>query len=326
MKLLDIETEILAAITLQADATISQIASQIGVRPHSCRHALDRMLQRGIVSRRVVINPARLGFRVFGLWFSLSPRISKESSKIVKFIESCPQISYLGEFSGEYEWRADILARSLTEADEIVGQLSRIAEDVFSERRGTCSLSVFDFPLKVLSKKQRTPTSICVDLEQPAISVSELDIKILRALSADGNQSHARLARALKISPSTFGFRINRLREKQVIVGYHLLPEVESLRNYELSFRLHRIRLRQLGSRIRARILEFCAKDPAVHGLTQCVGDIDAEICSASSSASREREFDSRLKSTLGDLISTVTVLRVVSHRKVNACPVFANY
>lgn len=325
MKLLDIETEILAAVTLQADATVAEIARELGVRPHRCRHALDRMLERGIVSRRVVVNPARLGYRVFGLWFSLSPRIAKDGSKLISFLESSPHVSYLGEFSGDHEWRIDILARSLTEADETIGQISRMREEVFSERRLAETISVFDFPLKTASRRRRaiTPrqTSIFVDLEQPEVSLKETDLMILRELTIDGNQSQANLARKLKMPVSTLGFRINQLREKQVIVGYHLLPGVETLQGYELSFRVHRIRLRQVGTRARAQLCEFCTKDPDVHGLTHCVGDIDAEICSAGASLSDERAFDGRLKGSLGDLISSISVLRVVSHRKVNGYP-----
>ena len=321
MKLLDIENEILAAITLKADATVLEIARHMGVRPHSCRHALDRMLGRGIISRRVVVNPARLGYRIFGLWFSLAPRTSAESSKIVKFLKASPQISYLGEFSGEYEWRIDILARSLTEADEVIGQISRMNEDVFSDRRLTLLMSVYDFPLKALSRKERRPTATQVDLESPEIRLHEMDIKILRELTADGSQSQAALARKLGMPASTLTFRINQLREKEVIVGYHLLPEVETLRDYEVSFRLHRIRLRHLGSEVRARLLEFCASDPSVHGLTQCIGDSDADICSAATSVLQEREFEIRLKKTLGPLLSGMSVLRMVKHHKVNACP-----
>jgi hypothetical protein len=123
------------------------------------------------------------------------------------------------------------------------------------------------------------------------------------------------------MASTTVGFRINQLREKKVIVGYHLVPEVESLRDYELAFRLHRIRLRQLGEAARTQLLEFATKDPAAHGLTQCIGDIDAEICSASTSIAEERAFDLRLKGTLGKLISSVSVLRMLKHHKVNACP-----
>jgi DNA-binding Lrp family transcriptional regulator len=198
-------------------------------------------------------------------------------------------------------------------------------EEVFSERRLAETISVFDFPLKTASRRRRaiTPrqTSIFVDLEQPEVSLKETDLMILRELTIDGNQSQANLARKLKMPVSTLGFRINQLREKQVIVGYHLLPGVETLQGYELSFRVHRIRLRQVGTRARAQLCEFCTKDPDVHGLTHCVGDIDAEICSAGASLSDERAFDGRLKGSLGDLISSISVLRVVSHRKVNGYP-----
>jgi hypothetical protein len=84
---------------------------------------------------------------------------------------------------------------------------------------------------------------------------------------------------------------------------------------------VHRIRLRQVGARARAQLREFCTKDPDVHGLTHCVGDIDAEICSAGAALSDERAFDARLRGSLGDLISSISALRVVSHRKVNGYP-----
>lgn len=321
MKLLELEADIVAAVSLRADASVPEIARIVGARVHKCRHVLDKLIQHGIISRRVVINPARLGYGCYGLWFSMPANLSPKHDVILNALVASKNISYLGEFSGEFEWRADILARSAKEADETIGVLSEKVGLMLASRSLSCSLSIRDFSLNSLTSHAQKIPPICVEFDAEPLVISEQDRAILAALTNNSAASQSMLARSLRIPLTTLNFRIKKLRESGVIVGYHMLTEVEQLRAYNVTMHVHRIRLTKNDKASRKVLLDFAAVDQAVHGLTFSFGDIDAELCSTSTGVRTEHDFEKRLKNALSGSIASLSSLTVYKNHKVNAFP-----
>lgn len=321
MRLLEFEAQIVSAVGLQADASVEEIARLVGARPHKCRYALDKLFERGVIKRRVVINPARLGYQCYGLWFATPPTIAKQQLSFITALTASHQVSYLGEYSGEYRWRMDILARSAKEADAAIGVFTEKYGAIFSSRSFFCTLSIRDYSFNALTKQTCRRPAICVDFGCERIDVSAQDQAILRELAANSGLSQSMLARKLKMPLATLSFRMNRLKEKEVILGSHMLVEADHVRDYEVTLQLHRLRFCRRDDASLKRLMDFASQDGAVHGLTTCLGDIDAEVCSVSPSPRGEREFDHRLNTSLGDLISSVSTLAVIKHHKVNSFP-----
>ena len=110
MRIRDAEAKVLAAIGLRGDASIPELAKLTRLRSHVCRSAVDSLLVRGVISRRVVINPYCFGYVIYGLWLSLDPRAHQHHPKFIKWAVENPNISYVGEFEGSYSFKIDICA------------------------------------------------------------------------------------------------------------------------------------------------------------------------------------------------------------------------
>lgn len=321
MRLREVESQVLAQLGVRGDISLADLARLVGVRPHVCRRAVDALFERGLLSRRVVVNPARVGCQIFGLWFSLKPGAVRLRREIVAAIVESPVVSYLGEFEGEFSFKADLYVREFEGVDRFLGELSGRYGDVFSRRSLCCTMSVWDFAMKFLAPGGAASEPLKIGGRPEAAILREGDHDILRLLSSIRNESHTSLARRLGMSAATFDYRVKKLREQGVIVGCHALPEVERMRDFGLLMHVHRIKLTSLGAAARAGMARFASGDEAVYSFTQSIGEWDVEMCTAGRSISAEREFCSRLERACGEALREHTSVSILKHHKVNNYP-----
>ena len=321
MELRDVEAKVLSAIGLFSDRPLVELARASKLRTHVFRHALDSLFERQMLNRRVIINPCRLGYSIYGLWFSLKPRAGRVHRQLVSHLVASPLVGYVGEFEGEYAYKIDVYCRSAAGFSDFLGEISEKFGDIFAKREMACSISIWDYALKFLAPDKPRPICLGIGFEEETIEVEPRDHEILRMLSVINNESHTSLARRLGIAPTTLEYRIKRLREERVIIGYHIVPEVERMRGMGLSMHVHRIKLTRLDRHTRERVLAFAISDPAVYTCTQSVGAFDAELCSAGDSKRTERDFCARLEDALGDFLQEHTGVTILKHYKVNNYP-----
>ena len=321
MKLRDVEAKVLAAVGLRGDATVRELAAITKLPAYSCRRALDSLFKRSALIRRVVIDPARLGYRIYGVWFSIHPRANKIRRQLLSHLISSPNIGYVGEYEGDYNYKIDIYGRSIDAVHAVLGGITQTFGPVFARRSLCCTLSLGDYALKFLAPQQAGQESVSIGAGGETVQIDAIDHVVLRELSMHVQESNRAIAQRAGVPAATLEYRIKRLRAEKVIVGFHVLPEVEASQHLGLFLHLHRIRLSRLDDATRRRIDQFAAADPAVHGFTHSIGEIDLELCSATDSSRAEREFSSRLEEALGDVIADHAAVSILKHHKINTYP-----
>ena len=321
MRLNDVESKVWAAIGVRGDASIRELAAITGLPQHRCRRALDSLFMRSLLKRRVVVDPARIGYSIFGLWFSLSPAAAKKHGPLLSFLKSSPSVAYLGEFEGEYRYKMDIYGQSAAAVDSLLGEATCKFGDVFSSRALSCSLSVCDFPHKRLAPDLPAGDALVIGTAAASIKLAELDHAILQMLTSSVDKSHLAMAQRLQIAATTFDYRVKRMREQRIIAGFHVFPDVEIGHGLGITMHVHCLRLNRLDSKTRTQIQNFAASDTAVCGITHSTGRFDLELCTASVSIAEDREFRSRLEDKFGNMICEHSGSSVLKHYKINSYP-----
>jgi len=322
MKIREIEAKILAAIGTRGDITIAELSKLTQLRVHVCRNAIDTMLRRNMIFRRVVVNPCALGNSIYVLWFSLNPKHSARRSKFLKWIVDHDSVGYLGEFEGEYSFKIDIYAKNINELNQFMADLTTNFGEIILKESLSCMLSFLYLGYKFFAPQSSQRSAIQIGaLGDATVEIDETDHKILREICSIRNLSNAAVARKIGIAATTLDYRVKRLRERKVIVGYQIVAEVGSMYALGHAAYAHRVRLTSLEKGAIDRVRKFANSDPSVYSMTHVVGSFQIEICTVGDSLASKSAFCRRLESELGELINCYSSSVVVAHHKMNSYP-----
>ncbi len=112
----------------------SEIARQLGISERSARYRLDKLLEKGIIRVRAVVNPKSLGFGVVAdvMLEVESDCIQEVAKKMTEY--SC--VSYVAYAIGETDVSVQIIARSNEEVyrfvTEVIGKTPGVRKTVTS--------------------------------------------------------------------------------------------------------------------------------------------------------------------------------------------------
>lgn len=317
MKLSDLEKRLLSIIGLRGDAPLTELAHLAKTTSHKCRYALENLFERKLVRRRVLINPYKLGYSITALCFSLNTAARPNRDKIVAALIRAPQVGYLGECSGKYEYRADLLSRNSNEIQALLSHLTDRFGATFGDRRWSSTIEIWDFPMKRFDKEGAQHAGWRIGLDGVVVELDERDHTILKSLCKLDTLSHMAIARSLAIPPATFEFRVKRLREQKIITGYHIWPSAEHFRQLGMQTKVFRLRLSKQKQAICDQLEDFARKHPFVFSYTKSIGDYDAELCTLIADAQYERKFTHALEKLLGDSLFDLDHVEIREHLKV---------
>ena len=321
MKLSPLEQKLLGAISLQGDASLSELAKQINTKTHKCRYAFNALFEKGILTRRVIINSFLLGYSIHAFWFSLNTEHRKNPTALHTLLKESKQVGYFGEYMGDHPYRLDLYTRNIQELREFFIDLSERLGNLFGGKELSDIYSITDFPLKYLHSNGSEIHCSRVEYNATVVEIDDLDHRILSALSTIDRESHASIARTLGIPQTTLEYRIKRLREQKVIVGYHVWPNVERLETMGFRTTLHRIKLANHSRDSLTTVDQFVLQEPSVFSCTHYIGEWDLEICSSTRSKGDEEGFMKNLESTLGENITAIVSKPVIQHHKISNYP-----
>jgi len=142
------------------------------------------------------------------------------------------------------------------------------------------------------------------------VSLDELDVRILRALTVDARKSYREVARALGVSIGTVSSRVKRMETAGVITGYAPLIEPKRL-GYDI--------VAVIGIKIsRGKLLEVqkrLAREERVFGVYDVTGEWDSILMARFRNTREMDAFVKKLSATENvERTYTQVVLNVVKH------------
>lgn len=145
---------------------------------------------------------------------------------------------------------------------------------------------------------------------EAAVSLDELDVRILRALTVDARKSYREVARALGVSIGTVSSRVKRMETAGVITGYAPLIEPKRL-GYDI--------VAVIGIKIsRGKLLEVqkrLAREERVFGVYDVTGEWDSILMARFRNTREMDAFVKKLSATENvERTYTQVVLNVVKH------------
>lgn len=219
----DVDKRLIAELYSNFRDPVTRIARDADVRVEQARYRLNKYEDESLIESYIpIFDHGRLGFNFVALaWLRETPLERLEDHRFVVSAASCLT---------SYESMGQFVFRSM---EELRDSIACHPCDVFMIT--TAEL----YPLKCFGASRKDTFS--VHPSRPRADVDETDWTIMRCLDNDGRVKAVRIAEELGVSSEAVLYRLNKLREHDVLQGLRLQFNYEAvgLSQAQLLFDLH---------------------------------------------------------------------------------------
>jgi len=314
MKLSDKERIVLAAAELRADAPISELRKDTGLREHTIRYALRRIIQRKVATPIPLINLQVLGMTVFNIFFSVGAEKRATKDALLKAFSQSKEVVWIGEFGGEFQYGIAVVGKHVGTALDLLNSLAQKYQNVFFEKSVAWQSSVTLYYRKYLTPKRLPIRPIVCRYTDQTVEIDEIDERVLSGLASMGGESHRQVAMSLKMPLSTFELRVRKLTERGVIAGHILSvdPTLYGMQGYKLL-----VYGKGLNAALAKGLGKFCEQHRSITYLIECIGSWDYEIGVEAQHPQEVTEVVQEIYEHFGALINNVKLLNKFSDVKI---------
>ena len=318
MRLSQRDRRILLHAQLQADRPISALRQNCPYHEHSIRYAVQQARRQEMIQPRCFIDLCRLGYSQYEIFFSLSARSHGEDRKFIEELVSSERVSFFCELGGDYQYGVNVCAKNLREVSDFFDSFSERHGEIFSEKSMAARLALFFFGNKYLSDEKRVVDQLSYSACTEFVTVDQTDQIVLHALTNSSFSSRRQLARSLNMPLSTLEYRIKRLEERQVVIGYyyHVDPQKLGMQSYLLL-----VCVKGVNRAVKEGFFEFCKSHPNIVVLIHCLGNWDFELMVDVATSNDIIAVTQQVREQLGVALQFIKVLPFFNYLKVAEYP-----
>jgi DNA-binding Lrp family transcriptional regulator len=301
---------------LDSRGSIRALSKIAGVRESSARDALRGLLEQEILQPYVLVNIHALGYLDFCIFLSIEPRGKNTRAQLLKFLKDSPQVVYVAELAGEFQYSISFVSKNISELDQFLIQVAKYSEGkvlnktisvrtdwhLFNSRQGSSIKS----PIKLLHRSANVTTK---ELRYE---------KILNALTKEPLLSLSDLADRLRLPASTVRYQLKYLESSEIILGYPNWIDVSKLGMQTFRFLISE---NQTEISFRKKFLEFAKNRRQIVDFVHTVGNWDYELNVQVYDHNEIPNLTEELYNRFGDSIRNVQILAQLQIHKLVAFP-----
>lgn len=318
ISLSDREEKIMAYINYRGQATVPEIAAELGCKSHTVHYALRRIRENKLILRRPVINVFALGFQRIGIYFCLTSSGRQNKSKLLEFLHKHENVALILEFAGEFDIEINIVVRNTFELSEFLDSICRKFGNIFASKQVVSQQWHTIYGWSRSSRPRPVKELPWYGITRKKVRIDELDHRLLSVLSKDKFGSQADLARQVGESASKVAYRLKRLEDNEVITGYGYMLALE-----KVGFRYFALQVytEQTSDALHEKMLKFGLKHPSTGYYVRIMGPWDFEFSLIVDKHSEVDLFLNDLNKAFGSVIRKTAVAACVGAPKVMDYP-----
>lgn len=318
IKLTERQSKILIAQELRADVAAETIARKVGAKAHTVRRELRLMKDKDIIREIAVVNPATFGYQTFDVSFSTGSASSIKRHEFIADLLNSGVVTIVVEHGGEYEYRVSILAKNAQDVFKLFAALEKKHGLFLTEKSIAISLTFWGLGRKYLAPGIKPGFYEERRYAERTISLDETDHRILSALATERYDSHAEIARRIKLQKNTFNHRLKRLKEKGVITS--LVYAVDGSRFGKSVYSFH-VATKTMEESFRKSFVQYCKAQPNIINATEFLGPWDFKLNVEVATPEEVPPIRAALKQKFGNKLQRVLVSSALKVHKVKTYP-----
>jgi len=214
------DLKILSILDFNARTSNSKIAKTLRISKPSVEYRINKLKRNKIIENYyTVVDIARLGFIPYRISIKLQNITDEKQKEILDYLKNCKSIGWLFSLGGKWDIALTIYARNILEFENISKRiLSKITKNIL-EKTVSIVTSINSYPNKFLFYPKKD-VQIVLGKTLENYEMDKLDQKILLELAQDARQPLLKIAEKLRQNPKTVSYRIKRMENKKIILGY----------------------------------------------------------------------------------------------------------
>ncbi|MCF7872009.1 Lrp/AsnC family transcriptional regulator [Candidatus Woesearchaeota archaeon] len=253
-------------------ASITEMASKIGLSKEATNYRLKRLQNEGILLKIVpIIDFSALGYSTYRIQVLLNPEGKKKKAEIEEELKKLKILSWLVKLSGAWDYVFLFNSRSNLEFSKTYEEFIIKFGKYIDKKISSLVFSITHFPLTYLYGGERN--YLKQEMKTKNFSLDENQKKIIELLEEDGRITLLEMARRMDVSLTTVKYHLQILEKKRIIFSYKPLINLDKF-NYE-----HFKVMIELADTSQKKILkEVLTNNPHTVYITDAWGKYDLEF------------------------------------------------
>jgi|SRR3989344_3105157 len=279
MEKLDLkDRKILYELDINARQTDNEIAKKVGLSREAARYRVDKLVKEGYINYFItILNSMKLGFEWYRTFFKFQNLSIEKEKEIIEWLKK--RASWVTKVEGIWDLNTGIFCKNVYEYRDIINEFL-IKYSSYIEKYDVAIVTKMwhyhrDYLLNKKTKNSSADIMGFSSKEEYKIEqIDEIDYKILQVLVKNGNMKTIDIARKIKSTEIVVRYRIKKLSEKGIILGFRAFLNISKL-NYRY-FKLH-VNFKNLSQKNKEEILSYIHLHPKTVYTTELVGGADLE-------------------------------------------------
>ena len=272
------DRKILYELDLNARQTDSEIAKKVGLTRDSTRYRINRLIENGYINYfMTLINSMKLGYNWYRTLFKFQNLTLEKEKEIIDYLKE--RASWISKVEGIWDLNTGIFVRNVYEYRDLINEFL-LKYSSFIERYDVAIVTREwtyhrDY---LLNKKQKTTKPLLMGFdfqkEYNTQTIDKTDYKILKTILKNARMKSIDIARENGITEMVVRYRIKRLIQNGIIIGFKPFLNVHKL-GYTY-FKLH-ISLQNITTEKKKNIVTYIHQHHNTVHMTELVGGADLE-------------------------------------------------
>ncbi len=265
------ERKTLYALSKDARTSGTRLAKRAGISKDIAHYNIKKFQRMGLVKRFItVINAERLGFTRYELYLQLRSR--EAEAEIVRYLSQHGSFIWVISSLGNWDILTEFCARDALEYARIMTEVKNRFHNAIKDASSAVVTAEYSFPLKCLGYMDE---EVFKAAPGSVIQIDDKDKAILRLLAQDARISVVEIARQVGLGSDAVIYRMRKLQEQSVILGYRLVLDEQSLGLGRFKILL---KLNAIDEKVFSKLLTCLKSDGSIQYLKRCIGQWDLSI------------------------------------------------
>lgn len=277
MEALDtLDRRILYELDLNARIPVGRLAKKLRHSRERVDYRIKGLLRRGIIRKFVtMINPRKLNYSIYKLYFKFSNLSKDMEQQVISDLVKNHYIYWVATAKGRWDLNITVFAHDINQFDQIMSPFMHKYGEYIADQEFNTTLKV-----GILSKGWVNPAYeerniAYVGGEKMDMRIDQTDVEILRILANNARIRSIDLAREVGSTSRAVLYRIKKLEQSGIILGYTTSLDLEKL---HMQFFKIVVRMAPIYEKTKKRIINFCLNNPNVGFVIFCVGSWPLEL------------------------------------------------
>ena len=321
MKPITLDTKdkrILLELDRNSRQPISMIAKKVGLSKEVVNYRIKRQIEKGIIKGfHAIIDPSKIGYTVYRIFIKFQNVTPEKEQEITAYFQSLSSVGWIAAYEGFYDLAVLFWAKDIYEFRQIYDDILNKYGDFFQEYYISIVIHIFHFKHNYLfDSKDYSEALIGGKKEQADLDM--LDLEILKMLAEDARKTTLDIGKKVKASPNTVKYRIKKLVESGVIVGFNTMIDASLLgyQHYKVFIKMQKINKNTIS-----QLIEYLRLNKNTIYITDAIGLAHLEFELQVKSSMELHNMLRAMRAKFPDLIKDCNPGLVFKEHRINYLP-----